>query len=102
MSSPNDYELEIAPLAQLDIEDILQYTQETYGAKQRQIYSDDIKKALKNIKANPELGHSRDDIESRHKAWNVNQHTIVYDIKGRIISVFRILHGRMDFKRQNP
>ena len=32
MLSPDKYELELAPLALLDIEDILQYTQETYGA----------------------------------------------------------------------
>ncbi len=101
MPSQGKYELEIVPLAQSDIEDILQYTHETYGEKQRRNYSDAIRQALENIRATPKLGHSRDDIDPGYRAWNVNSHTIIYGIEGKLVSVFRILHGSMDFKRHD-
>ncbi|MEZ5691030.1 MAG: type II toxin-antitoxin system RelE/ParE family toxin [Rickettsiales bacterium] len=97
MSFQSKYRLEIAPIAQSDIIDILQYTHENYGKRQRKNYSDAIRKALKTIQEVPYLGHARNDIGENYKAWNVNKHTIIYAIEGNIISIFRVLHSRMDF-----
>lgn len=99
-SIQNKYKIELAPLAKADIEDIIQYTQETYGSAKRKSYSADIRKALRNIKENPHLGHAREDIDTNHKAWTINSHVIVYAVTDSRISIFRVLHSHRDFRVQ--
>lgn len=59
MSSPERYTLRLSRQAERDIENILQYTYETYGERQRQIYADALHEAFEMITANPGLGHGR-------------------------------------------
>ena len=99
MSSPERYTLRLSRQAERDIENILQYTYETYGERQRQIYADALHEAFETITANPGLGHGRPDLSDRHRAFNVEQHVVVYTVSGRTVNVARILHGRMDFSR---
>jgi plasmid stabilization system protein ParE len=64
MSSPERCTLRLSRQAERDIENILQYTHETYGERQRQIYADALHKALETITGNPGLGHGRPDLSS--------------------------------------
>jgi toxin ParE1/3/4 len=100
MSSPERYTLRLSRQAEADIESILQYTYETYGEQQRQIYSEALHEAFETITDNPGLGHRRSDLSERHRAFNVEQHVVVYTVSGRTVNVARILHGRMDFTRR--
>ena len=99
MSSPERYTLHLSRQAERDIESILQYTYETYGEGQRQIYAAALDRALATITGNPGLGHRRPDLSDRHRAFTVEQHVVVYTVSGQRINVARILHGRMDFTR---
>jgi plasmid stabilization system protein ParE len=83
-----------------DIEGILQYAYETYGDGQRYIYATALDHALATITGNPGLGHRRPDLSDRHRAFNVEQHVVVYTVSGQRINVARVLHGRMDFARR--
>jgi toxin ParE1/3/4 len=100
MSSRSRYTLLLSRQAATDIGDLLQYTYETYGARQEKKYAAAIDKALETITENPSLGHSRPDLSRNHKAYNVERHVVVYRLIGQTVSVSRILHGRMDFTRQ--
>jgi toxin ParE1/3/4 len=100
MSFPERYTLRLSRQAEADIESILQYTYETHGERQRQIYADALHEAFETITDNPGLGHRRSDLSERHRAFNVEQHVVVYTVSGRTVNVARILHGRMDFTRR--
>lgn len=100
MPSLERYTLRLSRQAERDIESILQYTYETYGERQRQIYADALHEAFEMITGTPGLGHGRPDLSERHRAFNVEQHVVVYTVSGRTVNVARILHGKMDFTRR--
>jgi toxin ParE1/3/4 len=99
MSSPERHTLHLSRQAERDIEGILQYTYETHGDGQRHIYAAALDHAFAAITGNPDLGHRRPDLSDRHRAFNVEQHVVVYTVVGQRINVARVLHGRMDFVR---
>lgn len=99
MSSPERYTLRLSRQAEADLESILQYTYETYGERQRQIYAAALHKAFETITGNPSLGHRRSDLSERHRAFNVEHHVVVYTVSGWTVNVSRILYERMDFTR---
>jgi toxin ParE1/3/4 len=99
MSSPECYTLHLSRQAERDIESILQYTYETYGDGQQQMYAAALDRALATITDNPGLGHRRPDLSDRHRAFTVKQHVVIYTVSSPRINVARILHGRMDFTR---
>jgi plasmid stabilization system protein ParE len=99
MSSPNRYALRLSRQAEADIESILQYTYETYGERQRQIYAEALHEAFETITDNPGVGHRRSDLSERHRAFNVEHHVVVYTVSVRTVNVSRILYERMDFTR---
>jgi len=99
MSSPERYALRLSRQAETDLESILQYTYETYGEWQRQIYADALHEAFETITGNPGLGHRRPDLSERHLAFHVEHHFVVYTVSGQTVNMSRILHGRMDFTR---
>jgi len=99
MSSPNRYTLRLSRQAEADLESILQYTYETYGERQRQIYADALHEAYETITGNPGLGHRRPDLSERHLAFHVEHHFVVYTVSGQTVNMSRILYERMGFTR---
>ena len=99
MSSPNRYTLRLSRQAERDLESILQYTYETYGERQRQIYADALHEAFETLTGTSSLGHRRPDLSERHRAFHVEHHVVVYTVSGRTVNVSRILHENMDFTR---
>jgi toxin ParE1/3/4 len=100
-SSPNpgNYVLKLSAEAEDDIRDILQYTYETWGEHQVQVYQAVLNKALSTLLSNPSIGHKRSDLSPDSRVLRAGQHFIVYWVSGTIIYVVRILHERMDFGR---
>jgi len=99
MSSPEGYTLHLSRQAERDLENILQYTYETYGERQQQIYADALHEALALLTDNPGLGHRRSDLSERHLAFRVEHHFVVYTVSSQTVNVSRILYERMDFTR---
>lgn len=99
MSSPERYTLRLSRQAESDIESILQYTYETYGERQMQIYAAALHEAFETITNNPGLGHGRADLSERHRVFHVEHHFVVYTVSGQTVNVSRILHERMDCTR---
>lgn len=87
----------VAPEAQLDIFDILQYTLEEWGHPQAKKYKGIIDKALLDIWHNPQLGHKRPDVPPDYRAYPAGQHVIIFRVEVKRVYVVRVLHGRMDF-----
>lgn len=93
------YELNYSAEALEDLIYILQYTFETFGEKQMNIYYNKIEKSLDSLKTMPTIGHSRKDIPFETLAYNVEKHTIIYEIveDKKLVQILRILHSKMDF-----
>ena len=72
MSSPERYTLRLSRQAERDLESILQYTYETYGERQRQIYADALHEACETITGNPGIGHKRPDLSERHLSFHLD------------------------------
>ncbi len=101
----------LADAANRDFVDTIEYTIETFGARQAKIYRATLKSALKALEADPELrgSASREDIGDRLRTLHVarngkrGRHLILYrEGPERTIEVLRILHDAMDLARHVP
>jgi toxin ParE1/3/4 len=98
MSNP-ERELVLSPRAEADLTDILQYTLETWGEAQLAAYAGVLDDALRLLRDNPEIGTARPAVSERHRFLPAGEHVIAYRLTATRIEVSRILHGRMDLKR---
>jgi toxin ParE1/3/4 len=96
MSCP-EFQLVFAALAQRDIDDILAYTIENWGAAQLEKYKRILDIAFKKLEQNPNIGQT--GFPPDFRSFQAGSHVIFYRIDETSIHVIRILHGRMDFSR---
>jgi len=84
-----------------DLEDIWNYTVETWSERQADLYYQMLISFCNDIADNPLLGKSYEDITKGLYGIRANRHVIFYTViaEGKI-EVVRILHGRMDLKRR--
>ncbi len=92
-------ELVLSPQAEADLTDILQYTLEAWGEAQLTTYASVLDEALRLLRDNPQLGYSRPAVSERHRFLLAGEHVIAYRLTRTRIEVARILHSRMDLKR---
>ncbi len=92
-----EYSLIVAPYAQADIDDILQYTISEWSQSQAKKYQNILSKGFSSLRNNPSLGHSRPDIPPQYKAYQAGQHIIIFRVAKSTIYVVRVLHGSMNF-----
>jgi toxin ParE1/3/4 len=97
--SVRDFAVVLKPAAKRDIRAILLYTGEQWGTAQRRVYREVIDRALGALAANPLLGRSRDEVAPGLRSFPAGQHVIYYRIDQASVTVFRILHGKMDAPR---
>jgi toxin ParE1/3/4 len=79
-----------------DLEEIWQYTVETWSVEQADRYYhlifDEINFICKNIHA----GKSMEHVRSGYRASKVKSHLIFYKVSNDVIEIIRILHEQMD------
>jgi len=98
MSLP-DRQLVLSPQAEDDLTDILQYTLETWGESQLLSYGKVLDDGLQMIFDNPMIGFIRLAVSEKHRFFPTGEHLVVYRLTPTRIEISRILHGRMDIKR---
>jgi len=83
-----------------NILEIGRYTEETWGAKQRDIYLAKIFKGCESIRKSPGKGKLRRELDEGFRSLRVEKHVVFYYIvklrKKQEIRVAGILHERMD------
>ena len=96
----------LSPQAETDFTDILQYTLETWGEPQVHVYSSLLDQALLMLQQHPYIGQQLHDIGQQlhefstvHRVYPVGKHVIIYRIVNHTVYVSRILHERMNIKR---
>jgi len=89
----------LSPLAQVDIDEIWDYTFEHWGDAQADRYARLIENAIKMAASNPKRGRACDDLRTGYFRLSAGSHVLFYRIVGDKIDVVRVLHQSMDFER---
>ena len=84
----------LAPQAERDLEDILLYTEQTWGAAQSLRYEDDLLQAMLKLTRFPNLGRSATHLGPDVRTPAVNQHLLVYYVSPGEVVITRIVHVR--------
>ena len=88
--------------AKIDLEEIWEYTYETWSEKQADKNYNELIKKCHEIKKDFEQGRDYSILFPNLKGYKVSKHIIFYRLleKGKTIEIARILHEKMDLKKQ--
>ena len=88
--------LEIREEAYLDLENIWNYTFETWSQRQADKYYNDIIEAIEFVSTEPKSGKSAEHLRKGYRIFKINSHLIFYITTDSELDVIRILHSQMD------
>jgi len=89
------------PLAQNDLANIYDYTLEKWGENQLRTYQKTIQNSIDKIKDNPKTyaSKARNELVKFCRSIRAGKHLLFYVTNEECITILRILHESMDFKR---
>jgi toxin ParE1/3/4 len=79
-----------------DLENIWNYTMETWSLRQADKYYNDIIEAIEFLCEEPGTGKSEEHIRKGYRSFKINSHLIFYITNDLDLDVIRILHAQMD------
>ena len=82
--------------AERDLDGIINYTVQEWGASQANTYLDGLKSRAQLLAENPDLGITRETISKGLLSFPYESHILYYKKHARGIVVVRILHQHMD------
>jgi len=83
--------------AKEDINNIWEYTVDTWSERQADNYYEILIEAFKKLSFNPSIGKTYSDVTSGILGYHVGKHLIFYRTAGeKEIIIIRVLHERMD------
>ena len=85
--------------ADKDLNKIFVYSVENFGVKRAERYIDKIVAAFESLAANYKQGRNCNHIRPNLYAWDTVSHVIFYKPTNDGISIYRILHKSMDYKK---
>jgi plasmid stabilization system protein ParE len=88
--------LVLGPRAAQDFSDILLYTEQQWGKRQRASYKSALDRGLRQLIRIPGMDRPLDDLGPGLRVHQVRQRTIDYRVEDDTISVDGILHAQMD------
>jgi toxin ParE1/3/4 len=94
--------LDFTEAAVSDLHSIRNYTLETWGADQEQLYLDSLWDKFEEILRGSQKWRHRDDLFPGCQIAAQGKHVILFRIQGKILQIVRILHSAMDFPRHIP
>lgn len=89
----------LSPRAQTDLDDIWDYTAETWGVDQAERYIRLIADSINAVATSPARGQRCDSIREGYRKYPAGSHVLFYRLSGDGIDVVRILHQQMDVER---
>ncbi len=85
--------------ADLDLENIIDYSLEQFGFRQTQKYINELHGLFNSLCANPVLGRKRNDLREGLQSTNKDSHIIFYTVLPDRVYIVRILHHTRDLPR---
>lgn len=87
---------EISKEAEQDVEEIAQYTQQTWGNEQMAKYLRGLNNAFHFLAENPQINHEHQELNPPARIHHYKQHIILYVLTDESVLITRVLHQRMD------
>jgi len=96
------YSIRFTEQADTDLLGIYVYTHNTWNKDQANQYTAGLKDAINKLAANPErIGTvDRSVVRPGYRSDRYQSHLIFYRVTGNYLEVVRILHKRMDIRKQ--
>ncbi|MBC9868540.1 MAG: type II toxin-antitoxin system RelE/ParE family toxin [Opitutae bacterium] len=88
----------LRPRAIQDLNEIADFTLDTWGSEQEDIYLELLEKAFIAISKNPTLGRFYDEVYSGLRRHLAGRHIILYRVSDNAVEIVRVLHHSMDFE----
>lgn len=85
--------------ADLDIEDIWEYTNSQWGRNQACKYLNQLEEQFFALAENPNIGKQRYELAEISMSYHYERHVIFYRKVNNGIEILRVLHDSMDFLR---
>ncbi|MEM1221242.1 MAG: type II toxin-antitoxin system RelE/ParE family toxin [Verrucomicrobiota bacterium] len=89
----------LRPRAKEDLTDIADYTFDTWGADQEELYLRMLQRSLESLSKNPTLGRPIDEVIPGLRRLLAGQHIILYFASDKLVDIARILHHSMDITK---
>jgi len=89
-------------MAENDLAGILDYTADTWGAKQADLYLNSLVQCFDRIAHMPSLGRNCDAVHAGFRRIEEGKHVIFYRPEKRGVFVARVLHERMLVTKETP
>jgi toxin ParE1/3/4 len=89
----------IRETANKDLNNIFIYSVETFGVDRAEEYIGDLVTAFQSLADNYRQGKDYSHIHTNLYAWNVVSHVIYYKPTDDGVSIYRVLHKSMDYKK---
>jgi toxin ParE1/3/4 len=90
----------LRPRAEADLAEIWRFTADRWDSVQADRYVLAIIGVLDAIGASPAIGQTCDEVREGYRRHPAGSHVVFYRIESDHVDVVRILHGRMDIRRQ--
>ena len=88
----------LTPRALKDLDDIADFTIETWGIGQLETYLRQLSDRFEWLAENPLPGRVRDDIHPGYRSFPEGSHVVFYVIQGEHVDVIGIPHKSMDVR----
>lgn len=89
----------LTPPARQDLQDALQYSLVTWGAEQRDRYADALARGFDPLADFPAIDRTRASLPPDIRTYRIEQHIVVYNVRGETVRMLRILDQRLDLLR---
>ena len=90
------FDIILLPRAEIDLDDIWQFTFETWDATQANLYLEQLDLGLHQLAKNPKLGKACDDVRTDYRSLHINRHIVFYYLQAHQVIIVRVLHECMD------
>ncbi|WP_370043510.1 type II toxin-antitoxin system RelE/ParE family toxin [Sinorhizobium fredii] len=98
MARSSPWELRLTPRARADLEDIWQYTAETWSVEQADRYIESLSGTFEALLAMPEMARERSEFAVPVRIHPSGQHVIIYWIEPDYLLIIRVLGARQDWR----
>jgi len=85
-----------------DLQSIRDYTLETWGSEQEEIYLNKLWSRIEFIRSDPSRYRLRDELFPGCRIASEGRHVLLFRVGEDSLEIVRVLHSAMDFKRQVP
>lgn len=87
-------EYRLSPAAQDDLDEIWDYTAETWSPEQAESYLRGLGERLLALCDHPEMARERSEVDPPVRLHPYRSHLIIYRIEGDHLAIIRIVHNR--------